>query len=51
MDEVKKCAQCDGVEFAEGKCVGCGADEVAVAAPATEEATVDAPAAEETPAE
>lgn len=50
MDEVKKCAQCEGVEFADGKCVGCGADE-AVVAPAVEEVAADAPATEEAPAE
>ncbi len=41
MDEEKKCAACGGVEFADGKCVGCGADEPVAAAPAVEEAPAE----------
>ena len=41
MDEQKKCAKCGGVEFADGKCAGCGAEEPAVEAPATEEVAAE----------
>lgn len=52
MDE-KKCSSCEGIEFADGKCAKCGAEEpkVEVSAPAEVSEPVEAPAPEETPAQ